>query len=208
LAIEEIRKVDPRRVIFVGPGKWNSVSELQKLVLPPDRNLIVTVHSYDPFYFTHQGASWTGPDTQVSGIIFPGPPVSPLVIDPKLKVSPGVKSWMDAYNTEPTEKNPSSPRAFLGVIQEAREWSEYYGRPIHFGEFGCYTKADPKSRAQYYRHFREAAEKAGVGWAIWDWRAGFNYWDAAKARPEPGLHEALFDKSSVTKSGVRKPVAR
>ena len=46
-----------------------------QLRLPDDdENLIVTVHNYDPFYFTHQGATWAGPDTKVTGIRFPGPP--------------------------------------------------------------------------------------------------------------------------------------
>jgi len=74
-AIQVIRASNPGRTIFVGPGKWNSVDELKHLVLPADdHNLIVTVHCYDPFLFTHQGASWTGNQTRTKGIVFPGPP--------------------------------------------------------------------------------------------------------------------------------------
>jgi endoglucanase len=44
--ISQIRRLDPRRTIFVGPGRWNSVTELPKLRLPDDdQNLIVTVHN-------------------------------------------------------------------------------------------------------------------------------------------------------------------
>src|SRR5207302_1275597 len=43
-AIRQIRQTNPRRIIFVGPGKWNSVNELANLQLPDnDRNIIVTV---------------------------------------------------------------------------------------------------------------------------------------------------------------------
>ena len=176
--IQQIRRIDPKRTIFVGPGKWNSIGELPKLRLPDDdQNLIVTVHNYDPFYFTHQGADWAGPDTKLTGILFPGPPPSPLVPDPKLKLKSGVLDWVKKYNNEPAARTPSSPMAFQGLIDQAKEWSEYYGRPVHIGEFGCYTRADPASRAHYYRAFRQAAEQARFGWAIWDWKAGFHYWN-------------------------------
>jgi endoglucanase len=196
-AIRQIRRIDPKRTIFVGPSKWNSISELPKLQLPgDDDNLIVTVHNYEPFYFTHQGADWAGPDTKVTGILFPGPPAKPLSPDPILKVNSWVLDWIKVYNSQPTATNPSSPRAFLDAVDQAREWSEYYGRPVHVGEFGCFTKAEPVSRANYYRAFRESAEKAGLGWAIWDWKAGFHYWSERTGKPEPGMHEALFGKSS------------
>ncbi|MGP0063718.1 MAG: glycoside hydrolase family 5 protein [Isosphaeraceae bacterium] len=192
-AIRRIRAVDKNHTIFVGPGKWNGIGELPQLRLPDDdENLIVTVHSYEPFYFTHQGATWAGPDTKVTGILFPGPPATPLSPDPKLNPSRSVLDWLQRYNTEPRATNPSSPRAFLGAIEQAREWSEYYGRPIHVGEFGCLATIDPASRANYYRTFREAAERAGIGWAIWDWKAGFRYWDEKAERPEPRMHQALF----------------
>jgi endoglucanase len=195
--IRQIRQIAPDRTIFVGPGRWNSIAELPKLRLPDDdQNLIVTVHNYEPFYFTHQGADWAGPDTKVTGILFPGPPSRPLVPDLNLKANSWVLNWIKSYNTEPSTSNPSSPLAFQGALYQAKEWSEYYGRPVHIGEFGCYTKADPASRANYYRSFREVAEKAEIGWAIWDWKAGFHYWNAKTGKPEPGMHDALFGRSS------------
>jgi endoglucanase len=54
-----VRKTNPTRCVIVGPGRWNAILALDKLELPKeDPNLIVTVHYYDPFEFTHQGAPW------------------------------------------------------------------------------------------------------------------------------------------------------
>jgi len=191
-AIVEIRQTNPHRTIFVEPGNWGSIEELKNLALPPDDNLIVSVHCYDPFYFTHQGATWAGPDPKATGIQFPGPPAAPLVPDPALKLNPWVRDWIHNYNTLPAEKNPSSPIAFEGKIKLAHEWSDYYGRPVHMGEFGSYTKADPASRARFYAAFRHALDREQLGWAIWDWSAGFRYWDKQNNRPMPGMHDALF----------------
>jgi endoglucanase len=60
-ALTIIRQSDPRRTVIVGPTSWNDIGDLDKLDLPEqDRNLIVTVHYYDPFSFTHQGAAFAG----------------------------------------------------------------------------------------------------------------------------------------------------
>jgi endoglucanase len=53
-----VRKTNPTRPVIVGPAFWNEISALDKLELPPDKNLILTVHYYDPHKFTHQGAYW------------------------------------------------------------------------------------------------------------------------------------------------------
>lgn len=59
-ALAIIRKTNPTRTVIVGPGQWNQIDRLAELKLPDsDRNLIVTIHFYEPFAFTHQGASWT-----------------------------------------------------------------------------------------------------------------------------------------------------
>jgi endoglucanase len=54
-----VRESNPTRPVIVGPESWNGIRALDKLQLPADdHNLIVTVHDYDPFQFTHQGASF------------------------------------------------------------------------------------------------------------------------------------------------------
>ncbi|MDD5140780.1 MAG: glycoside hydrolase family 5 protein [Verrucomicrobiales bacterium] len=191
-AIAEIRQSNPHRTIVVEPGGWGGIGELKNLILPPDDNVMVSVHCYDPFYFTHQGASWAGPDTKATGIQFPGPPAKPLVPDASLDLKPWVVDWIKKYNTLPADKNPSSPLAFTDKLKFVRAWSDYYGYPVHLGEFGSYTKADPTSRANFYAAFRRAAEAQKIGWCIWDWSAGFRYWDKSNQRPLPGMHAALF----------------
>jgi endoglucanase len=60
-AVRVIRASNPTRVLVVGPTFYNNATKLRELVLPPDANLILTVHNYDPFDFTHQGAEWVVP---------------------------------------------------------------------------------------------------------------------------------------------------
>ncbi|MGB9787668.1 MAG: glycoside hydrolase family 5 protein [Dictyoglomus turgidum] len=65
-AIKVIRVSNPDRFIVVGPVNWNSVYALRDLRLPKDeKNIIVTFHYYNPFYFTHQGAEWVQPSPPV-----------------------------------------------------------------------------------------------------------------------------------------------
>ena len=60
-ALGVVRKSNPTRVVVIGPTSWNSANDLPKLKLPNDANLIGTVHDYNPFKFTHQGAEWVNP---------------------------------------------------------------------------------------------------------------------------------------------------
>ncbi|SJM93545.1 glycoside hydrolase family 5 protein [Crenothrix polyspora] len=60
--LQVIRQTNPNRPIIVGGVSANSAWTLPNLQLPKnDPNLIATFHFYDPFSFTHQGASWVNP---------------------------------------------------------------------------------------------------------------------------------------------------
>ena len=57
-ALAAVRQSNPSRPVIIGPPDWNGIRTLPELDLPDDPRLIVTVHMYNPFDFTHQGASW------------------------------------------------------------------------------------------------------------------------------------------------------
>jgi aryl-phospho-beta-D-glucosidase BglC (GH1 family) len=63
-ALTEIRKSNPTRCVILGLAEWGGLSGLNILQIPPDENLILTIHYYNPFKFTHQGAEWTGTESQ------------------------------------------------------------------------------------------------------------------------------------------------
>lgn len=57
-ALKVIRKTNPKRSVLIGTAEWGGVGGLKSLIIPNDTHLILTIHYYNPFQFTHQGASW------------------------------------------------------------------------------------------------------------------------------------------------------
>ncbi|RYD41051.1 MAG: glycoside hydrolase family 5 protein, partial [Verrucomicrobiaceae bacterium] len=149
--IAAIRKIDPQRIILVSPGKWGDIRELDHLRLPDgDDRIVVTVHCYEPFFFTHQDANWVNLKG-LRGITYPGPPATPFVLPEALRENSGLRSFVDGYNTLPADRNPCSSNTIRELFDLAREWSDAFGRPVHLGEFGSHNAADLESRIRYTR---------------------------------------------------------
>ena len=60
-ALAAIRATNPTRPVIVGGQDYSGIDSLATLAFPDDPNIAVTFHYYDPFDFTHQGASWVHP---------------------------------------------------------------------------------------------------------------------------------------------------
>lgn len=59
-ALAAIRATNPDRPVVIGGGNWSGIDSLATLELPDDPNVHPTFHYYEPFDFTHQGATWAG----------------------------------------------------------------------------------------------------------------------------------------------------
>lgn len=57
-ALGVIREYNPDRIVIIGTAEYGGLGGLPKLEIPDDENIILTVHYYNPFSFTHQGAEW------------------------------------------------------------------------------------------------------------------------------------------------------
>ncbi len=62
-ALSEIRKTNKTRAVLMGTANWGGLGSVSSLKIPADNNLILTIHYYDPFNFTHQGADWVNGST-------------------------------------------------------------------------------------------------------------------------------------------------
>lgn len=56
-----IRATNPSRIVVIGGEHWSGIDSLASLPLPDDPYVVPTFHYYDPFEFTHQGATFIHP---------------------------------------------------------------------------------------------------------------------------------------------------
>lgn len=194
-ALKIIRKTNPTRIVFADPYFWASAERLAELELPTgDKNVVATFHVYEPHLFTHQGASWMPPEWGTRGLIFPGPPPTPITPVPATAKEKWVVDFFEGYNKLPMMENPGGPKRVFDLFDHAARYVKKTGLRVYMGEFGANEIADAQSRENYLWLVRTEAERRGVGWAYWDDGGSFKIMNVANGTWNESLRKALFDK--------------
>jgi len=157
-----VRKTNRTRIVVVGPTHWNSLADLRLLKLPPDPNLLVTFHYYEPFHFTHQGATWAGEEVKhLHGVTW-GTEADRTALRADFNK---VVAWSRANNRP----------ILLG------EFGAYdkSGTPLDL-------------RVAYVDAARREAESRAFGWAYWQFEGDFVVWDMANQRWVKPIRKALI----------------
>ncbi len=190
-AIKVIRESNPQRILIIGGINWNSVEGLTNLYVPDDPYLIATFHFYDPWVFTHQGAEWGGSISNVSNIIWPGPPSQPIPIPSN--IDSWISNWINDYNTKLGDQNPCSSNFIQKRLDIVSNWSKQNNIPVWLGEFGVYSKyADISSRVRWTHFVRKESEKRGITWCYWEFSAGFGIYNPTTMQWNAQLSNALL----------------
>jgi endoglucanase len=141
-AVRTIRASNPRRLLVVGPVLWNSAAGLPRLVLPADPHLILTVHHYEPFDFTHQGAEWAKPIKPVGIDCCSGPQLALMHKLLDQAVSEAARLGYPVFVGEFGAYNKAAPEARLRYTRAMRDAMEARSLPWLYWElaagFGVY----------------------------------------------------------------------
>ncbi len=172
-AIEAIRRIDQKHTIIVGGTDYNSINKLDAIPKYPDANLIYTFHFYDPYVFTHQGATWGEPSiAALKGVPFP------YVKEKMPKVPANLKgTWIEsAIARYPYE---SAPIALYASLNKVTAFSKERDVPVFCGEFGVFIPNSPKGdRVTWYKVVSDALDKRNISRASWDYYGGFGIFNS------------------------------
>jgi endoglucanase len=157
-----VRPSNPNRIVVVGPTSWNSLKELPNFRLPNDPNLLVTFHYYEPFHFTHQGATWAGEEVKKLHGITWGSEADRAA----------VKSDFDSVSAWAAANHRPILLGEFGAYDKS-------GTPLDL-------------RVAYIEGVRNEAERHGFGWAYWQFEGDFVAWDMANQRWIEPIRRALI----------------
>ncbi len=186
---QAIRQVAPSHTIIAAGARYSGLPDLMLLEPLALDNVIYTFHDYEPFAFTHQGATWTMPEVQpLRAIPYPS---SPEDIAPKLDEEPSLSAqyFLDQYGLGRWDASRVEH-----TLEFAARWSRRHHAPVYCGEFGALRSfAPPAMRAQWLHDMRVSLEKNEIGWAMWDYQANFGVVTKANGQttPDPQVLNAL-----------------
>lgn len=194
--IAAMRQGAPRHTIIACGHRWSGLGELLFLEPVADRNVIYNFHFYEPMAFTHQGATWAGPNLPpLRNVPYPATPeaVAPLLA---ALGDEGARGVLRAYG----EARWNGAR-IEAEIAKAAQWAAQHGVRVICNEFGVYRRfAPPQARAAWLRDVRAALERHGIGWTMWDYQGSFSVVQKVNGRAVP-------DEQTLDALGLRRPTA-
>ena len=191
-AIQTIRATNPHRLLIVDAVFWADPTKLATLKLPNDANIMASIHLYEPKLFTFQGMAWIGDAYLTTGVIFPGPPSTPVTPVQAAQDTAWANQWFMDYNSKPADTNPSGPATITSQIALMTAYRQAQGRAVYNGEWGPQDGGPLDSRVRLVTMVREQCESAGFGWAIWEDPVNMNLFDSTAGTWVSDIIDALL----------------
>ena len=170
--VQAIRAIDTKHFIIIGPANWNSYHNLNEMPIYEDEKLIYTFHFYDPFVFTHQGATWVNPSmAPLADVPFPYDAAQMPPFPPSLN-----GSWIESafYNYA----NEGTIEHVKELIDIAVAFKNNRNVPVYCGEFGVHIpNSNPEDRVRWYETVRQYLEEKEIPWTLWDYHGGFGLFE-------------------------------
>ena len=192
--VAAIRATAPDLTLVLTGACWGQANALASLDprMIDDGNVLWTFHSYQPFLFSHQGATWSSaPEKYVWDLPYP-----PSAVTDELaaELATAAKERMAAaegqadaelIDTAIAEYRAYPDSIVTTEIERAAAWADEHGIPrdrLFLGEFGALHTIDGRTLPRdwylaYVTDKRTAAEAAGMSWAVLGYIGGMGIAD-------------------------------
>lgn len=163
--ISAIRASDTTHSIIFGDVEWYGIGPLSRREPLSDANVIYAFHTYDPFIFTHQGATWANMGS-THDLPYPYDPARWSAYYSDLGFNSAMESWIlsaaQSYNQD------GSRAALRNRILQAKRWAVAHDVPVICNEFGAYDKSSGlEDRARYYTDVVSIFDELAIPWQHW-----------------------------------------
>jgi endoglucanase len=184
--VSRIRAAAPNHTIIVTASDWSSPWTLAQMIPYPDANLIYTFDFYNPFAFTHQGASFSTTTAPLYNLPYPstGGRCGSL---PDFGSAQANKAAQDYCTIAPYDAAQMETD-----LQPVTAWGQEQDVLLLVGAFGVHVSAPSADRLQWFQDFRQTLALNGIGWTLWDYDGEFGLqYTAASQMPNPAVLSAL-----------------
>lgn len=176
-AFKRIRALEPDRVLMLGSNRWQKPHTFPYLKVPEnDPNIILTVHTYHPYFVTHYKAFWSAAKYYDGPVQYPGYPITQedyaKYVDTTNKAL--VSRIIEELSFEYFDKNK-----LLEIMQPAIDKAKEYNLQLYCSEFGCLPNVDRETRLRYYEDITNMFRENNITFSAWDYKGNFGIvgWD-------------------------------
>lgn len=166
--VDAVRRVAPKHTLVVEGHAYSSIDELIAFEPLSAANLVYSFHFYEPYNFTHQGATWGWPMAQkLKGLPYPS---SPEAVQAALQAAEDdAKPHIATYGEQKWDRTRIEARLDL-----VRDWQRAKGVAVWCGEFGAAKLGAPEdARHRWLLDVRNALEARGIPWTLFDYVGHF-----------------------------------
>ncbi len=165
---DAILKISPHRKIVIGSNNWNSVDQLTALEIIESENFVYNFHTYEPFLFTHQRASWNETTVHyMKSVTYP--------FDRREHAD-----WIKQNRSDSLrnfERDQIDKEFLWKYIKPAIAFLEQHDVPLYCGEYGVIANADDQSAERWLDDITSIFNTLGIGHAVWSYRGFSNITD-------------------------------
>lgn len=184
-----VRALEPERMLSFGSNRWQFPTTYPYLKIPEgDKNIILSIHTYDPLLFTHYKAYWLPTKDFKGAITYPGVPISE--IDYKTNAAHAPKAMMKLIDEH---NNYFDKNMLKTVMQPAIDIAKKLNLQLYCSEFGCLPSVPQAMRLQYYNDIVDVFNENNIAHCHWDLKGDFGIveWDRGSYKTGKAHHEII-----------------